>query len=133
MGDADRGSPHTTCAGNSLRAEVNDLSSCSDEHHVVLVEEIMIFFWGGGMNPVFLQDSLNLKRKRILWEVYNRVRGTKRCTIIFESSVRDRASLCTLVEVGKINSDLEITCEDGKVAKPLDLLYLTFLCFRDLK
>ena len=62
------------------------------------------------MNPVFLQESLNLKRKRILWEVYDRVQGTKRCTIIFESSVRDRAGLCTLVEVGKINSDLEITC-----------------------
>ena len=93
MGDAHRGSPHTTCAGNSLRAEVNDLSSHSDEHHVVLVEEIMIFFWGGGMNPVFLQESLNLKRKRILWEVYDRVQGTKRCTIIFESSVRESRSV----------------------------------------
>lgn len=53
MGDADRGSPHTTCAGNSLRAEVNDLSSCSDEHRVVLVEEIMIFFGGGGNESCF--------------------------------------------------------------------------------
>lgn len=66
VGDADRGSPHTACAGNSLRAEVNDLSSHSDEHHVVLVGEIMMFFLRGGMNPGFLQKSLNLKRKRIL-------------------------------------------------------------------
>lgn len=47
MGDADRGSPHTPCAGNLLRAEVNDLSSRSDEHHVVLVGEMMIFFFLG--------------------------------------------------------------------------------------
>lgn len=110
MGDADRGSPHTTCAGNLLRAEVNDLSSHSDEHHVVLVGEMMMVFFGGEMNPGFLQEGLNLKRKRILWAVCSRVKGTRRCTVILESSVRYGASLCTLVEVGKIISDLEITC-----------------------
>lgn len=36
VGD-DRGSPHATCAGNSLRAGVNDLSSHSGGRHVVLV------------------------------------------------------------------------------------------------
>lgn len=33
VGD-DRGSPHATCAGNSLRAGVNDLSSRSGGRHV---------------------------------------------------------------------------------------------------
>ena len=66
MGDADRGSPHTTCAGNSLRAEVNDLSSCSDEHRVVLVEEIMIFFCGGGNESCFFAGQFEPKEKEDL-------------------------------------------------------------------
>ena len=36
VGDADRGSPHAACAGNSLRAGMNDLSSHSDGRRVVL-------------------------------------------------------------------------------------------------
>ena len=66
MGDAHRGSPHTTCAGNSLRAEVNDLSSHSDEHHVVLVEEIMIFFLGGGNESCFFAGEFESKEKEDL-------------------------------------------------------------------
>lgn len=64
VGDADRGSPHTACAGNSLRAEVNDLSSHSDSCCPCRGDYDV--FLQGGMSPSFLQKSLNLKRKRIL-------------------------------------------------------------------
>lgn len=66
VGDADRGSPHTACAGNSLRAEVNDLSSHSDEHHVVLVGEIMMFFFAGGNESWFSAEEFESKEKEDL-------------------------------------------------------------------
>ena len=67
MGDADRGSPHTTCARNLLRAEVNDLSSHSDEHHVVLVGEMMMgFFFGGGNESRLSAGGFESKEKEDL-------------------------------------------------------------------
>ena len=45
---------------------MNDLSSHSDEHHVVLVEEIMIFFLGGGNESCFFAGEFESKEKEDL-------------------------------------------------------------------
>lgn len=48
------------------------------------------------------------EKERVLWEVCNRVKGTKLHHLFGKFSDGQRVSLCTLLEVGKINSTVVI-------------------------